>query len=123
MVVDGVTTKAAASAEYSKNISVENFRQIMIHIEEDNTNAVKAQIEARAAQHAKADWIPITDVQTIAKNGNLVITSLEGVAYPASGVLCCEMLDEPWIEIRIKYYDSVDATHGKVYAWVNKRRR
>jgi hypothetical protein len=110
LVVDGATTTASGSPQYSLTANVQNFAKCLIFVKEDNTNAIKFTVEARAADHAKAAWTEIKSVVTVAKDGTEVIT----VADAAD-------LDSPWFEIRLKYYDSVDGVHGKIYAWINRK--
>lgn len=120
-LVDGVTSTNAYVT--SKAISVENFRQLMIQVKEDNINAITVALEARVAQHAKAPWVVISTEYALAKNGKITFTALEGITLPAADIECVEMLNEPWIEIRLKWKSTIADTHGKLYAWVNKRRR
>jgi hypothetical protein len=67
-------------------------------------------VQARASDHAKATWETVVTEQSVAKNGSAIITVADGAD-----------LEGAWFEIRIKYYDSVDTVHGKVYAWINRR--
>jgi hypothetical protein len=110
LVIDGVTTTASGSPQYSATANVQNFKSVLVYVKEDNTNAIKFTVEARASNHAKAPWETVVTVQTVATNGSAIITVTDFAD-----------LEGAWFEIRIKYYDSVDNTHGKVYAWINRR--
>ena len=120
-LVDGVTSTNAYVE--SKSISVESFRQIMIQVKEDNVNAITVALEARVAQHPKAPWVVISTEYALAKNGFIIFVGLEAITLPATDVESVEMLNCPWIELRLKWKSTVGDTHGKIYAWVNKRRR
>ena len=119
LVVDGEATTVSGSPKYSDVCNVQNFKTIGIYVKEDNTNAIKFTLEARGAVHSKdADWTEILPEKTVAKDGHLFVGQVDKTLV---GYQVCELLNEAWAEIRIKYYDSVDATHGKVYAWINRR--
>jgi len=111
LVIDGVTTTASTAPQYSATANVQNFKSVLVYVKEDNVNAIKFTVEARASDHAKAPWETVVTVQTVATNGSAIITVTDAADLEAA-----------WFEIRIKYYDSVDGTHGKVYAWINRRR-
>jgi hypothetical protein len=110
LVIDGITTTASTSPQYSATANVQNFKSVLVYVKEDNVNAIKFTVEARASNHAKAPWETVVTVQTVAKDGSSIITVADGAD-----------LEGAWFELRIKYYDSVDGTHGKVYAWINRR--
>ena len=119
LVVEGEETTASTSPKYSEVCNVQDYEEIGLYVKEDNTNAIKFTVEARGAVHSKdSEWTEILDEQPIAQNGHLFIGQ---TAKELSNYKECELLNENWAEIRIKYYDSVNGSHGKVYAWINRR--
>lgn len=114
LVLDGVSSESVWT--YTKNINVKDFRQIQIYVVEDNANNVMYKLEARSAQHTKAPWKEIMEATDLAQNADVVLSSQN-----LTGVTQVPLLEEAWCEIRIGIIDSGGT--GRVYAWVNKRRR
>ena len=119
LVVDGEETDISTNPKYSNVCNVQDFDEIGLYVKEDNTNAIKFTVEARGAVHTKDNaWTEILTEKTVAKDGHLFVGQVDKTLTDYE---VCELLNEAWAEIRIKYYDSVDDTHGKLYAWINRR--
>lgn len=114
LVLENISSGAAWV--YSKAVNVKDFRQLMVYVKENNVNAVMYKIEGRAAQHAKAGWQDILAATDLVKNADAVIESESHTLTTQA-----ECLDLPWVEIRVGILDC--GATGRVYAWVNKRRR
>lgn len=111
-VIDTVTTTDAGitSTVVSDLLSYDN---ILILIEEENTNAVEYQVEVTPAYYANepigsddttTKWHTLLSWTDLAKDGEISLA-----------------LTNAWDAIRVKVRSDVSSTHGVVSVWINRK--
>ena len=106
-VLDSLTTDGPAAGEedYSNPVTILGFAKTVILIEEENTNAIEYQIEVSPNVDATTvKWYVLLSWTDLAKNGEVALA-----------------ITDPWDGVKIGVRSDVEATDGKVSAWITRK--